>query len=191
MKDDYAPRVCVPLQPGIRVEHPFEMPELVHMNDPAWMVFIDFTQTQPGVIRADVPIDVALTKMRASGLCMLLVVDETEAVTGMLTGDECFGEAPVRLAERSHIDHDNILVSMVMMPLSKIRVMEWSHMKNASVGHIIATLHELESQHLLVVDRGKVLGVFASSQIAKQIGHAVTDDAQPAHSLAEIVHTLG
>ena len=79
MKDDYAPRICIPLPAETLVDHPAEMPELVHMHDPAWMVLTDFSRIKPGVIAADVPIDVALTKMRASGLCMLLVTDEAGA----------------------------------------------------------------------------------------------------------------
>lgn len=191
MKDDYAPRVCVPLPAGIFVEYPSAMPELVHMHDPASMVFIDFTLVRPGVIAADIPIDSALAKMRLTGVCQMLVTDETGAVTGILTGDECHGDAPVKLAQSSRIDHSHILVGMVMTPLSEIRVMEWSHMKDACVGHIVATLHQLESQHLLVLEQGRIRGVFTASQIAKQIGHAVTEEAVAAHSLAEIVHTLG
>ncbi len=191
MKDDYTPRVCIPLQAGTLVEHPSEMPELVHMNDPATMIFTDFTHMKPEVINPEMPIDEALAKMQASGVCLLLVTDEAGAVVGMLTGEECYGDAPIRLAQSSDIDRSHIQVGMVMTPLSDIRVLEWSHMKDARVGHIVATLHHLESQHLLVVEQRKVRGVFAASQIAKQIGHAVTEDTVPAHSLAEIVHTLG
>lgn len=191
MREDYTPRVCMPLPRGTRVERPAEMPELVHSHDPALMVFTDFTRVEPGLITANEPLDAALTRMRNTGVCLLLVTGGSGAVEGILTGTECYGDAPVRLAQRSHIGRDKILVGMVMKPLSDIRVIEWSHMQNACIGHIVATLHQLECQHLLVVDQGAVRGVFAASQIARQIGHAVTEDAVPAHSLAEIVHTLG
>jgi predicted transcriptional regulator len=191
MKDDYAPRVCIPLQAGTTIESPPEMPELVHMNESAMQVFIDYSRIKPEVTATDVSIDIAHAMMRESGVCLLLVTDELGAVVGVLTGDECFGDIPVKLAQSSHINHSKILVGMVMTPLSDIKVMEWSHMKDACVGHIVATLHQLESPYLLVVDHGKIRGVFAASQIAKQIGHEVTEDALPAHSLAEIVHTLG
>jgi predicted transcriptional regulator len=191
VKDDYIPRVCIPLQPGTLVEHPIEMPELVHMHDPATMAFIDFTRIKPEVIKADKPIDEALEKMKASGVSLLLVIDDAGAVEGILTWEECYGDAPIILAQSSHIDHSKIKVCMVMTLLPDIKVLEWSHMKDACVGHIVATLHHIECQHLLVIEQHKVRGVFVASRIAKQIGHAVTEDAVPAHSLAEIVHILG
>lgn len=191
MKDDYAPRVCIPLQAGTLVEHPNELPELVHMHDPATMVFIDFTLIKPEIIKANTHIDVAIAKLLASGVCLLLVTDDEGAVEGILTWDECYGDAPIRLTQSSHIDHSKIQAGMVMTPLQDIKVLEWSHMKDARIGHIVSTLHHLECQHLLVVQQHKVRGVFAASQIAKQIGHGVTEDVVPAHSLAEIIHILG
>jgi len=191
MKDEYAPRVCVPLREGTVVEHPEEMPELVHMHDPAEMACIDFTRVKPLLVTAGVSIDDAYITMREAGACVALVTDTEGAVAGLLTGQACSGDRPVRMAQSDRVPHSEIRVEMVMMPRADLRVMEWSHMEGAQVGHIVATLHQLESDHLLVVDQGRVRGMFTAGQIARQLGHAVTDEALPAHSLAEIVHTLG
>ena len=43
VKDDYAPRPCVALPIGTRLEYPSEMPELVHLHDTAMLVFTDFS----------------------------------------------------------------------------------------------------------------------------------------------------
>lgn len=190
MKEDYAPRDCIPLQAGTLVAHPNELPEMVHMHDPATMTFIDFTIVKPETILADMHIDVAHAQLRATDSCLLLVTDKTGALEGILTWDECHGEAPIRLAEKQHIGHSDIRVGMVMTPLQDIKVMEWSHIKDARVGHIVSTLHKLECEHLLVVEHHKVRGMFAARQIAKQTGHAVTGVEVPVHSLAEIVRTL-
>lgn len=191
MKDDYAPRVCVPLQAGTTLETPSEMPELVHMNEPAVLVFTDFSRIKPVVTAADVPIDIALKMMKAAGVRLLLVVDDTDAVIGQVTADEILGDEPIRLQQTSRMDRSEILVREVMTPLADIRVLEWPHMKDVTVGHIVATLHQMERQHLLVVEKSRVRGLFSASQITKQTGQEVTETVVPAHSLAEIVHTLG
>lgn len=190
MNKDYAPRDCIPLQPGTSVAHPSELPEYVHLNDPATTTFIDFTVVKPETITADMPIDAAHAKLQTTGNCLLLVTDKAGALEGILTWDECQGDAPIKQAEKHHIGHREIRVGMVMTPLQDIKVMEWSHLKDALVGHIVSTLHQLECEHLLVVENNKVRGMFAARQIAKQIGHAVTGVEVPVHSLAEIVRTL-
>jgi len=64
-------------------------------------------------------------------------------------------------------------------------------MGDARVGHIVATLHQLEQKYLLVVDNGVVCGLFSASQISKQLGRNIHDEETPAHSLAEMVHSIG
>lgn len=190
MKDDYAPRVCVPLQAGTTLESPSELPELVHMNEPAMLVFTDFSRIKPVVTFADVAIDTALETMKSAGVRLLLVTDDTAAVIGQITADEILGDEPIRLQQTSRIDRSEILVSAVMIPLADIRIMEWAHIKDAKVGHIVATLYLMERRHLLVVEGSKVRGLFSASQITRQTGQEVTASALLAHSFAEIVHTL-
>lgn len=191
MKEDYAPRICVPLQAEMTLESPLELPELVHMNEPAMLVFTDFSLIKPVTTSADAPIDFALEAMKKAGIRLLLVTDDNDAVIGQVGADEILGDEPIRLQQISRMDRSEILVSAVMMPLADIRVMEWSHMKGAKVGHIVATLHQMERAHLLVVEGSKVRGLFSASQITKQTGQEVMETVLPAHSFAEIVHTLG
>ncbi len=190
MKDDYAPRVCVPLQAGILLETPSELPELVHFNEPAMLVFTDFSLIKPVVTAVYTPIDVALRTMKTAGVRLLLVLDESGEVVGQITAEDILGDEPIRLQQVTRMDRSEILVNAVMTALEDIRVMEWSHMKDAKVGHIVATLHQMERAHLLVVEGGRVRGLFSASQITRQTGQEIMETALPAHSFAEIVHTL-
>ncbi len=83
--------------------------------------------------------------------------------------------------------------------------------RNAQVGHIVATLRALEQRHLLVVQSanengepadveampsigsGKqvVRGLFSSAQIGRQLRVDVDEIMTPAHSLAEIQRGMG
>jgi hypothetical protein len=80
---------------------------------------------------------------------------------------------------------------MIMTPQAHTRVLQMSHLRDARVGHIIATLHQLEQRHILVVDDDSVRGLFAADQISLQLGRDVMDIEVPAHSVAEMLQTIG
>ena len=191
MKYEFAPRDTVSLPRHTVVIHPEALPELVHLNDPATAVFTDFTRERPVTIGPDISIDKAMTKMRFSGICVLLVVDEDRCLLGEITADDIMGEKPVRLAQSSGIEHHSITVNMIMTPVDKIRVLEIEHLRDARVGHIIATLKSMEGRHVLVTENGGIRGLYRAAQISHQLGHNIMDDECPAHNLAEIIHSLG
>jgi aromatic ring-opening dioxygenase catalytic subunit (LigB family) len=101
------------------------------------------------------------------------------------------GGDPVRLAEDNQLDHSEITVAMLMQPQRDIKVLELQHLRDARVGHIVATLHDLEEKYVLVVDHDIVCGLFSSSQVSRQLGRNILEEEMPAHSLAEIVHSIG
>ncbi len=191
MQPAYIPRDCVPLQANLRIERPEEPPELVHFHDSAMLVFTDFARVCPVTITADRTIDYALHKMKNSGIRLLLVVDKKHRLTGLISADKIMGDDPIRLAEDKQLDHSQITVAMLMQPRRAIQVLESSHLRDARVGHIVATLHRLEQKHVLVVDHGTVSGLFSASQISKQLGRNILQEEMPAHSLAEMVHSIG
>jgi CBS-domain-containing membrane protein len=192
MKDEFAPRDTILLSSGTVVTHPDELPVLVHVNDPAAAVFTDFSREHPATILPDVCIDSALKQMKHSANCVLLVIDENQSLLGEITVDDIMGGKPIRLTESTRLNRNQISVKMIMTPANNIRVLEIEHLRDARVGHIIATLHALESRHVLVVENGRsVRGVFSAAQISRQLGRNIMDDEAPAHTLAEIVHSLG
>lgn len=191
MKDEFAPRITITLPANTRVTYPVELPELVHFDDPATTVFTDFTKEHPVTVRPDASIDRALEQMKHSGICVLLVLDEDQRLLGEIIADDIMGDKPVRFAESTGKNHSEITVEMMMIPREEIRVLEIEHLRDARVGHIIATLHALESRYVLVIENGSICGIFAAGPISRQLGRNIMDEELPAHSLAEIVHALG
>ncbi len=191
MQSAYTPRDCIPLKANLRIERPEEPPELVHFHDSAMLVFTDFARVYPVTITVDRTIDYALHKMKKTGVRLLLVVDKKNRMIGLISADKIMGDDPVRLAEHKQIDYHQITVAMLMQPLKDIQVLESSHLRDARVGHIVATLHRLEQKYVLVVDHDIVRGLFSASQISKQLGRNILEDEMPAHSLAEMVHSIG
>ena len=191
MRSVYAPRTSIPLEPGLAIESPQEPPEIVHYHDPAMLVFTDFSRVHPVTITVDRTIDFALQKMKNSGVRLLMVVDKNRHLIGLISADQIMGDDPVRLAEDHKLDHSQITVGMLMQPQKHIQVLELSHLRDARVGHIVATLHALEQKYMLVVDTHMICGLFSASQVSRQLGRNILEEEMPARSLAEMVHSIG
>ena len=191
MQPAYTPRDCIPVQTNLSIERPEEPPELVHFHDPAMLVFTDFSRVYPVTITADRTIEYALHKMKNSGIRLLIVVNKKHHMTGLISADQIMGDDPIRLAENKQLDHSQITVAMLMQPQKDIQVLELNHLRDARVGHIVATLHCLEQKSVLVVEHGVVCGLFSGSQISRQLGRNILEEEMPAHSLAEMVHSIG
>ncbi len=190
MLSAYSPRICIPLPASLSIERPEQLPEIVHYHDPAMLVFTDFSRVYPVTISTGRTIDYALQKMKNAGVRLLLVVDNQHHMIGLLSADQVMGDDPIRLARHKKLDHNQITVAMLMQPQKNIQVLEMSHLRDARVGHIVATLHDLEQKYLVVVDKGMVSGLFSANQISRQLGRDILEAEQPAHTLAEMVHTI-
>jgi len=191
MLPDYGPRETVTLSANLPLEHPDELPELVHLNDPAMLVLTDFNRVHPATIGADRSIEYALCKMRSLNVRLLIVVDQNKNMVGLISAYQILDSEPVRLEQVDKLDHGQVTVKMLMQPANQIRALEIHHLRDARVGHIVATLHDLEQIYLLVVDNGVISGLFSASQISKQLGRDIMDLEEPAHSLAELIHEIG
>ncbi|MGD2160427.1 MAG: CBS domain-containing protein [Gammaproteobacteria bacterium] len=191
MLSAYSPRDCIPLQPNLPIERPEEPPELVHLHDSAMLVLTDFNRVYPVTTTAGKSIEHALQTMKNAGVRLLIVVDNNKRMIGLISADRIMGDEPIRLAEDNQLDHSEITVGMLMRPQKEIKVLELNHLRDARVGHVVATLHDLAEKYVLVVDHGIVCGLFSSSQISRQLGRNILEDELPAHSLAEMVHAIG
>ena len=196
MARQYKPRYSIPLRPGTRFKRPPSPPDWVRPEDPALNVFTDFEQVQPRTVDPDIPIDTALEQMKEQGVRLLLVTDEADVIVGIVTARDIQGEKPIRITEESRVSRADIRVRDIMTPQPQIPVLNMISVEPATVGHIIATLHELERQHVLVVEVDEtsgeqcVRGLFSSSQIRKQMHTVEGDEIPAAHSLADIVTTI-
>jgi CBS-domain-containing membrane protein len=171
--------------------------ELIHLDSPALAVMTDFKAVNPVTTRAEIPIDVALKKMKTAGVRLLFVVDNAYEIIGLITATDILGERPIKLAQQTRVPRSDLTVAIVMTPQSNIQVLDIARVRKAQVGDIVATLRALRRQHALVaqIDEAtgahSVVGMYSTSQISKLLGRDVTENVQPAGSLAEIVETIG
>jgi CBS-domain-containing membrane protein len=164
----------------------------VTLDSPAISVMTDFSQIPAAVIEPDASIETANDLMKRRGVRALLVTDPH--VIGILTATDLLGEKPVKLVLERGLRRDEIRVADIMTPRELIELISLSEIREARVGHIVATLKHAGRQHFLVGERASsgvvVRGIFSLSQVARQLGV----DLQPnsfAHTFAEIEAALG
>ena len=102
------------------------------------------------------------------------------------------GEKPVKTAVQQGVHRSEVQVRDIMTPRDALDIRD---VEASTVGHIVATLKAAGRQHTLVVDqdakgRQRVRGVFSATQIARQLGIAITTEAV-ARTFADIEASLG
>lgn len=197
MTREYRPRHSIPLEPGTTFRRPARAPDWVQLDDPAMSVFTDFLEVEPRTVSPEEPIDEALERMKAAGVRLLLVVDDAETIIGVISAKDIHGERPIQLAQERRVPRTELVVRDIMTPQAEISVLNMISVGEAAVGHILATLHQLERQHTLVVEtdeasgRQVVRGMFSASRILRQMHRHEGEQVPAAHSLADIVKTVG
>jgi len=196
MNREFAELSHIRLKPQTRFLHPPQPPELIYIDSQATTAMTSFEFVHPVTIGADVPIDVALQKMKTAGVRLLLVTNDDDQIIGLVTSHDIMGEKPITILEQTRAQRSDITVSTIMTPQQDIEVLNMMSVRNAQVGHIVETLRQLERQHILVVEVADdetqhVVGMFSTSQISKLLGVDVTEELPAAHSLAEMVHQMG
>lgn len=149
------------------------LPELVHLNDDAKSVFIDFSKVMPATITANTTIDTAIQEMKQRQQTMLLI-EEKGQVIGLISIEDLVSERPIRLMQERDLSRSELTVNLLMTPYNEILVMEITSLRHAKVGHIISTIKTHATYYILVVKKQKngkhlIKGLFSASQIVKQL----------------------
>jgi CBS-domain-containing membrane protein len=191
MIKEYNPLQTIPLKTGSSYVRPVQtLPEFVKLSDPAISVMTDLSKVSVVSVRAKTSMDKANAKMIRYGVRLLLVLDDNDQVAGLLTATDVLGEKPMRYLQNMGGTHADIIVRDIMTTQRELEALKIEDVKNAVVGHIVATLKKSHRQHALVVAEasdGKqaVCGLFSITQIARQLG-AQVQSFELARTFAEI-----
>ncbi len=170
------------------------LPERVSLDDAALSVMTDLERVSAVLIRPDDSIDEANRRMIQRGVRLLLVVDGTRAVAGLITANDILGEKPLQVINQRGGRREDLIVRDIMTPQHQLEVLDLRDVRNARVGHIVATLKECARQHAVVVEtdaagRHTVRGLFSLTQIARQLGVAL-QTSEIARTFSEIEASL-
>jgi len=192
---EYAPLQWIPLQSPTAVRVVWAaQPSRVTLDSPALAVMTDFSQVPAATIEPDAGIEYANDYMKRRGVRALLVADTNRGVVGILTTTDLLGEKPVKLGIDRGVRRQEIRVADIMTPRALLELLEFEEIRQARVGHIVATLARAGRQHFLVEERmgqaQQVRGIFSLSQIARQLGVNLQPNTF-AQTFSEIEAALG
>jgi signal-transduction protein with cAMP-binding, CBS, and nucleotidyltransferase domain len=149
------------------------LPELVHLDDSATSIFIDFSEHMIATISPQAAIDVAIHEMKMHHQQMLLV-EQANRIIGLVGYEDVVSERPLRIMHEKKLNRSEITVEMVMKTANQILAIDSASLKHAQVGHIINTIKEHAAHYLFVIKKRKdgkhvIKGLFATSQIGRQL----------------------
>ncbi|HEY6720118.1 MAG TPA: CBS domain-containing protein, partial [Burkholderiales bacterium] len=104
-------------------------------------------------IEPEAGIEQANEFMKRRGVRALLITDAQGNVVGILTATEVLGETPVKLALERGIRRQDVRVADIMTPRAMLELLAFEEVRQARVGHIVATLKHAGRQHFLVGER--------------------------------------
>ncbi len=195
MFDQYNALNQSPLEAGISYQRPpQDLPSNVTADRPAIDVMTDFRRVAAMTMGPCATLDAANQRMISTGVRLLLVTDQYNAVIGIITATDILSEKPMRYLQEVGGRREDILLRDIMTLQENIEVLDMQQVERASVGDIARTLMRAGRQHALVVERdgnGKTLirGMFSSKQIGRQLDIHF-EPTEIANSFAEVEAAL-
>ena len=171
MTREYSPLSLQPLAPAARISDATP-PSRVTLDDPAISVMTDLQHVSVASTTPEEPIEEAHAVMIRRGVRLLFVLDPSGAVEGVITATDLLGEKPVRFMQERGIPHSEIRVGDIMTPAAHLDAVGLPQLASMRVGHVVATMHAVRRQHLMVSEEGgrRIRGLFSATQVARQLG---------------------
>ncbi len=169
------------------------LPEIVHLDDAASDVMIDFKVLTPTTIGPERAMSQARKVMEDSNNPICLVTDDNDCVLGLIALQDILGSKPVKLLQETRLERKQLKVKHLMINIEELEAIDYSALEIAHVGHVISTLHKLQQHYILVSENQNekqvLRGIFIDSQISKQLGVNIRSSSQHL-SVAELQHKL-
>jgi CBS domain-containing protein len=170
-------------------------PETVTMDHPAVSVMTDLKRIRAITIGPEMPVGTALQVMIYGKVRLVVVLDGSGCVVGVVSARDLMGEKPVRVATEQRTQHSKVRVEQVMTPRDELDPLHIDDVERATVMDIVRELRDCGRQHAIVVeprdgsDGFLVRGVFSITQIGRQLGITISPEG-PAQDFAELEHLL-
>lgn len=171
------------LPAGLKAAHPPILPELIHIDDSVFNVFVDFEVHRPVTILATHSIDDALLEMKANNVHMLLVTDGNKNIIGMISSQALHGERPYQIIQEGRIKHSEIAVSTIMLRIDQILCINYDSLKNMKIGNLVETFKKHQRHYALVIksephDKHHIQGYFSASRISRTLNLGTAQELQ-------------
>ncbi|RLA08547.1 MAG: hypothetical protein DRQ51_01855 [Gammaproteobacteria bacterium] len=165
----------------------------VNLESPAIDIMTDFKLINPISVVENISLEDARLRMKAVKVRLMVVVDISSNIVGIVTSVDLFGEKPVQLSQQERIGFSELKVRQIMTKTINITAIDISEIKKANVGDIIATLEPLHRHHTLITQSDNntneqfLRGIISTTQIARQLGLDPKKIMSRATSLQKII----
>ena len=176
------------IQQGVSLKADAER-AIVSRASPATEVMTDLRHAMAYTISPTASITDADNKMILCGVRLLFVTDSDNQLTGLITSTDILGERSLNYLREHGGDRNDIIVQQIMTGREQMEAISYPEVVRASVGDIVATLHDAGRQHVLVVDHDSVRGLFSATEVARRIGENVEIESR-ARTFAELEAAL-
>lgn len=169
-----------------------DLPEVVHLSDHAMHVMSDLRRVKAVTLPMTASIEEALIKMHASGVHMLLVMNDDQKIVGIVSSQDILGEKPLLIIQEKKISRQDVTIGMVMTHDEKIVTIPLHEVFMAKVGNVLQTLKEANQYYALVVETDpqsggqKVRGIFSLTTICRQLDIDINPADLMATNLADL-----
>lgn len=194
---EYTPLHLSALNPATTYHQPTQtLSARLNLESSALECMTDLKHVCAATIEPEATLDAANQAMIECGVRLLLVVDRSRLVLGLISANDILGEKPLLFIQERGIKRHDILVRDIMTPQHQLEVLKMEDVLHARVGHVVATLKKSGRQHAVAVDVSatgntqKVRGIFSATQIARQLGVPI-QTTEVARTFAEIEAMLG
>lgn len=153
---------------------------LAHPDDPALSLFTDLHQSACVTASHRDGLDETLHLMMRAGVRMVFVSGVDGELVGMVTAEDLQGERPVQRASANRVQHHELTVADVMVPVHKWDAVAMSEVRSARLGDVAATMHEHGLRYLLVTQykngRTVLRGLFSASRLEMAMNTTIEPD---------------
>ena len=119
-----------------------KIPDIVNLDSPALLAFIDFHLTQPMSTSKDILASDALDSMQKTKAKGLIVVDSSNYVIGVITISDIVSSRRTIIAQNNDVKICDVTVGMLMKRIRDIIGINFKYINTARVGHIAKLLHD-------------------------------------------------
>ena len=146
----------------------------IGQQDPAFLMMTDFNHVRPFSTTITATIAEINQKMINCGVRLLFVIDNNDALLGLVTYNDIYGEKPVRYLQENGGKRDEISALDIMTPLASLEALEITDVLKARIGDVVETMKTTGRQHILVVESHTdgvqtLSGLFSSTQIENRL----------------------
>jgi CBS-domain-containing membrane protein len=159
----------------------------LNLDSPASEVLTDFSRETPLMLEQSTAIDEARALMEKTHVKLKLVIDASEAFSGVVSLSDLLSVKVMQAMNRTGLKREDLTVGEVMTRKDALHAIDIACINGARIGDLLATMRTYGDQHVLVVDskRQCICGLVSANDIARNMNIPIHINER-ANSFAQI-----